>query len=86
MIKLAIEAQLPLVAARTRDTVNLGGTLKFLTGKTPQIWAGAVTPNALLLHLVTEANKQVLLPLEDLYSALTNASSTLAVRRALRVV
>lgn len=81
MLKLAIEAQLPLVAVNTRDTLNLLEVLKALTGKTPQIWTPNVkhkpVKNALYVYIHNETNEKVILPYSQIYEEMVASENTL---------
>ena len=78
MLKLAIEAQLPLVAVHTRDTVNLHDVLKELTKKSPK----ELPPNGpfaseTLFAAVFQPGQPMTLPLAKMYDAMVNKCSTL---------
>lgn len=79
MLKLAIEAQLPIVAVTSRDTMNLHDVLQEITGKQPVAW----TPNAELakktLYTFIHHGKAVELPLTQLYEKLVARESTLVI-------
>ena len=76
MLKLAIDAQLPLVAVTTRDTMNLNEILLEITKKTAIPWT-PVTASAkgqLYMHVHDE---KVKLPLTKLYEQMVKQGSTL---------
>jgi hypothetical protein len=53
MLKLAVEAQLPLISVTTRDTLNLARVLKHVIGKTPapcQTFPTALAEGGLYVH------------------------------------
>jgi hypothetical protein len=78
MLKLAIEAQLPLVAVHTRDTLNLNEVILELTKKpTAQLPAnGPFTPKT-LYAMAFEPGKPMGLPLTQYYTKLSAVESTL---------
>ena len=57
MLKLAIDAQLPVIAVSTRDTMNLAIVLKHITKKPVIPWVAnmPVTPGNLYMHVYTRA-------------------------------
>lgn len=79
MLKLIIEAQLPLVAVHTRDVLNLPEVLKHLTGKTPIRWTTnqKMLPNQ--IYFFIQGPKPVELPLIELYNHFVAAESTLLI-------
>lgn len=76
MLRLAVEAQLPLIAVTTRDELNLHKVLSVITGKVPVLWE----PNSKLventLYMFSPPPK-VELPLLELYNKFTAIESTL---------
>lgn len=79
MLKLAIEAQLPLIAVTTRDTLNLPEIVNRITGKQPVLWAqgpAALKASSLYLHVCSKTN---VLPYESLYTKLVKAEASLIV-------
>ena len=78
MLKLAIEAQLPLVAVHTRDTLNLNEVILELTKKpTAQLpQNGPFTPKT-LYAMAFEPGKPMVLPLTQYYTKLSAVESTL---------
>ncbi|MGK9084940.1 AAA family ATPase [Brucella intermedia] len=86
MLKLAIEAQIPLIAVHTRDLVNFVEVLKTLTDKPPlpyDINSTKPQPDT-LFYFVHPAGAQ--LPLVKLYEKMVNAESTLILVNPERVV
>jgi hypothetical protein len=80
MLKQAVAAQLPIVAVRTRDLINLANVIYAVTGKKPLPWA----PNTIIaegkvyLHIIlSQADAKVNWP--ALYNKLVEAESTLLV-------
>jgi len=78
MLKLAINAQLPLIATRTRDTLNLGEIIKTICKREPTHWnpKEKVEKNKLYVHLHT---KKLELDLMAIYRVMVEAESTLLV-------
>ena len=76
MLKLAIAAQLPLVAVRTRDSMNLHEVLREITKKAPQPWLPKAPIEKHKLYTFTWAPKAEL-PLFSLYEKMVAAESTL---------
>ena len=76
MLKLAVEAQLPLVAVTTRDTMNLNEILLEITKKTAIPWTPvtATAKGQLYMHVHDEKMK---LPLTKLYEQMVKQGSTL---------
>jgi len=84
MLKLSVEAELPLVAVSTRDVLNLTEVLKEVTGKeveafTPQ---SPVEPHKLYMHLCAPKEN---LPLVALYTKMIKHESTLLLVNPARV-
>ena len=82
MLKLAVEAQLPLIGVTTRDTLNLPEIVHRVTGRKPVDWATgapAIKSGSLYLHV---AAKGVALPHAQLYVKLVKAEATLLVVNA----
>ena len=78
MLNLAINAQLPLIAARTRDTLNLPEVIKALTKRTATIW----DPKAKIEHgkvYLYIHNKKLELELMTIYRIMVEQESTLLV-------
>jgi ATPase family associated with various cellular activities (AAA) len=76
VLKLAIKAQLPIIAVTTRDTLNLPDVLKEVTGCTPvrlKLDAQLVA-HKVYFHIVAPSEK---LPLRKLYEQLVTLESTL---------
>jgi hypothetical protein len=79
MLKLAIEAQLPIVAVTSRDTMNLHEVLKEITGKTPVSWQPNVEAAKKKLYTFIHYGKAVELPLVQLYEKMVARESTLVI-------
>ena len=79
MLKLAIEAQLPIVAVTSRDTMNLHEVLKEITGKTPVSWQPNVEIAKKKLYTFIHYGKAVELPLVQLYEKMVGRESTLVI-------
>lgn len=79
MLKLAIEAQLPIVAVTSRDTMNLHEVLKEITGKTPVLWQPNVEIAKKKLYTFVHYGKAVELPLVQLYEKMVGRESTLVI-------
>jgi len=82
MLKLALEAQLPLVAVSTRDTLNLADVVKELTGKklaqfTPNGPWNAKTVYQLVIPPLP--GKDIDVPYDVVYGKMTQLESTLIV-------
>ena len=80
MLKLAIAAQLPIVAVRTRDLINLQNVVYAVTGKKPLPWAPntVLADGKLYMHVVlTQTDAKV--NWGALYDKLAQAESTLIV-------
>lgn len=79
MLKLAVKAQLPIVAVTSRDTMTLPEVITELTGRTPAIWQ----PNSEIaksqLYMLVHPGKSVKLPLTKLYDKLVGRESTLII-------
>ena len=77
-LKLAIEAQLPMVAVRTRDTLNFHTILLFLTGRQAEAFMmkAPIKPETLYTYIW---NPKVELPLLELYEKLVAMESTLVI-------
>ena len=75
MLKLAIDAQLPVIAVSTRDTMNLAIVLKHITKKPVIPWVAnmPVTPGNLYMHVYTRA---VELKLFQIYDKMVKAECT----------
>lgn len=84
MLKLAIQAQLPIIAVTTRDTLNLPDVIKEITGITPEKFL----PNTkfekkrLYLQTLSDGSK---LPLFEFYEKLVKLESTLVLVNPSRV-
>lgn len=78
MLKLAVEAQLPIIAVTTRDVMNLHDVLETLTGKKPIAWQPQMplAENALYTFI---GPPKAELPLMELYNKFVKAESTLAI-------
>lgn len=79
MLRLAVEAQLPLIGVTTRDTLNLPEVIQRLTGKKPVDWAtgpSAIKFGSLYLHVCSKATT---LPYPQLYAKLVKAEASLIV-------
>lgn len=85
MLKLVVNAGLPLVAARTRDVVNLPDVLKNLTGKKPEKWApnGTQVAKGVLYYFVHPQDVKV--NFDDLYGKMVEKESTLLIVNPPRV-
>ena len=79
MLKLAIEAQLPLIAVTTRDTMNLGEVLREITKRKPIPWQPSVPIGKNQLYTFVYLAKKVELPLFQLYEKLVENESTLII-------
>jgi len=82
MLKLAVEAQLPLIGVTTRDTLNLPDVVFRVTGKQPTGWATgspAIKSGGLYLHVCSKATA---LPHAQLYAKLVKAEASLLVVNA----
>lgn len=79
MLKLAIEAQLPIVAVTSRDTMNLNEVLKEITGKVPVNWQPNVEIAKKKLYTFIHYGKAVELPLVQLYEKMVARESTLVI-------
>ena len=78
MLKLAVSANLPIVAVTTRDTLNLREVLKELTGKVSvKFDAAKVAPNTLYTMEANGTKPTFSLP--ALYDSFTKAESTLLI-------
>ena len=80
MLKLAIAAQLPIVAVRTRDLINLQNVVYAVTGKKPLPWAPntVLADGKLYMHVVlTQTDAKI--NWGALYDKLAQAESTLIV-------
>ena len=80
MLKLAIEAQLPLVAVNTRDTLNLAEVVKEVSKKQLVQFAtnGPFGKNAVYGY-VHQPDTKFVLPLAQLYEKMTQVESTLLI-------
>jgi hypothetical protein len=80
MLKLALQAQLPLVAVSTRDTLNLAEVVKELSGRTlAQFVANGPFLAKKVYGYVHPPGGQFALPLAQLYEKMTGLESTLLV-------
>ena len=80
MLKLALEAQLPLVAVSTRDTLNLAEVVKELTGhKLALFSANGPWTSKTVYQLVIPPNKDIEVPYEVVYGKMTGLESTLLI-------
>lgn len=77
MLKLAIQAQLPLVAVTTRDVMNLHEVLKELTKRTPVQWQPNLPPAKNQLYTFVFHAKKIELPLLKIYEQMVSSESTL---------
>ena len=78
MLKLAIEAQLPLVAAHTRDTLNLPSVLMEITKKKPTPWTPQAKAEAGVLYYYL-FDKKIEVNWMTVYSMMVGKESTLLV-------
>ena len=80
MLKLAIEAQLPLVAVNTRDTLNLAEVVREVSKKQLVQFAtnGPFGKNAVYGY-VHQPDTKFVLPLAQLYEKMTQVESTLLI-------
>lgn len=78
MLRLAVEAQLPLLAVTTRDVMNLHEVLHVITKKQPITWQPAVPFEMHKLYTFT-GHPKTELPYLELYQKLVKAESTLIV-------
>ena len=76
MLKLAVEAQLPLVAVTTRDTMNLNEILLEITKKTAIPWTPVTATGKAQLYMHVHEEKMKL-PLTKLYEQMVKQGSTL---------
>jgi hypothetical protein len=78
MLKLAIDAQLPLVAVTTRDSMNLHDVLEEITKRHAVAWLPntPVAKNTLYTYVFSKAAE---LPLFQLYEKMVQVESTLVV-------
>ncbi|MCL4743826.1 MAG: AAA family ATPase [Burkholderiaceae bacterium] len=79
MLKLAIQAQLPVVAVTTRDSMNLHEVLKEITKRTPIAWQPNTPLAKKQLYTFVCTSKKVELPLFPLYEKMVSHESTLVV-------
>lgn len=80
MLKLAIEAELPLIAVTTRDTLNLPEVLKEITGKVPLPYTpGNPLGKGQLYYLIQKPKPAPQADLSGLYFKLVKTESTLLV-------
>lgn len=81
MLAMAVKAQLPLIAVRTTDTVNLADVIEHLTGRTPKMLEGAkydIKEKELYLYIHPMSDKNAVL-FGALYPILMKRESTLIV-------
>ena len=76
MLRLAVAAELPLVAVSTRDVLNLPEVLKEVTGREVEAFAAnmPVKPHGLYMHLCAKGEA---LPLGVLYTKMLKYQATL---------
>jgi hypothetical protein len=78
MLKLAVEAQLPMVAVYTRDVMNFHAVLEEVTQKKALVWMGdaqlPVLEQALIWH---HCKPKAILPLMSMYGKMMKTQSTL---------
>jgi ATP-dependent 26S proteasome regulatory subunit len=89
LIKLAIKARLPIVAASTRDTLNLTDVLKEITGETPvSFLPNGPWTEGMLYVLVMGAGFAAISEqnLNELYTKMTKLESTLLLVNCAHVV
>ena len=79
LLKLAIEANLPLVAVSTRDTMNLPDVIKELTKQTVEPWMQGVEVKSGRVYMVIPPKKTRLNHLVPTYEKMVKAESTLLV-------
>jgi len=88
MLKLAVQASLPMVAVTTRDTMNLPDVIAHITGRKPLSWlpasGKAFEPKTLHLYEFDDMGKQM--NLDALYHKLVAAESTLLIVNPPKVV
>lgn len=82
MLKLAVSAQLPIIAVRTTDMINFREVVKHVTGKSPQLYDPGKTPlSALkagtLFYFVAMPNAKV--ALAPLYHAMVEKECSLII-------
>lgn len=77
MLKLAIEAQLPIIAVHSRDTLNLHEVLKELTNRKPVSWQPNTPIAKNTLYTFVFYGKKLELPLFQLYEKMVDHESTL---------
>ena len=85
MLRLAVQAQLPLIAVTTRDTLNLPEVIEEITGKKPvefkpELAGKTFAPGKLYMLIATGAKLGVALP--KLYETMTKAECTLLIVNA----
>jgi hypothetical protein len=85
MLKLAIEANLPLVAVYTRDTMNLPDVIKALTKQTVEPWGTGVEVKSGRVYMIIPPRKTGLTNLVPTYEKMVKAESTLLVVNPERV-
>lgn len=85
MLKLAVQAQLPIIAVTTRDTLNLPDVIKEITGRTPEKFVANTKfeKNRLYLQMLSDGSK---LPLFEFYEKLVKLESTLVLVNPSRVI
>lgn len=79
MLKLAVAAQLPLIAVTTRDTMNLHDVLREITKRKPVQWQPNVPIAKHQLYTFVFHAKKVELPLFKLYEQMVANESTLII-------
>ena len=79
MLKLSVEAQLPLVAVSTRDTLNLADVLKEITGKDAEPWQANTAIKMHRLYRYTCIPNQPVMPLFAIYERMVKAEATLLI-------
>ena len=87
MLKLAVSAQLPLVAVSTRDTMNLPDVLREITKKTPIPFQSnmAIASNKLYTFVLPSVPTQAP-PLFPLYEKMVKAESTMLIVNPTKIV
>lgn len=86
MLKLAINAQLPIVAVTSRDTMNLNDVIKEITGITPAVFEANMEIGKNKLYTFVQTGKGVELPLTKLYEKLAARESTLVIVNSPRII
>jgi hypothetical protein len=84
VLKLAIEAEIPLIAVSTRDVMNLHVVMEEVTGKKPQTWQAQIKLEEGQVYTHICSPKQEL-PLTELYGQFTKAKTSLVLVNPVQV-